>query len=79
MGIIPKVLLATIFTFMAMLECVGVELKIISFNIQNFGKALKLWDDIASRNVSAPALELSQVNDITTIMMLTVIYTVKPR
>ena len=79
MGIIPKVILAAIFTFMAVLECGGVELKIISFNIQNFGKQERLWDDIASRNVSAPTLELSQVNDITTIMMLTVIYTVKPR
>ena len=66
MGIIPKVILAAILIFMAVLECSGVQLKIISFNIQNFGKQEKLWDHIASRNVSAPAMALSQVNDITT-------------
>ena len=73
MGITPKVILAAIFTFMAVLECSGVQLKIISFNIQNFGKPEKLWDDSASRNVSAPAMELSQVNNniITTTMILT--------
>ena len=74
MGIIPKVVIAAIFTYMAVLECSGVQIKIISFNIQNFGKPEKLWDDIALRNVSAPAMELSQVNNITTTMILTLIY-----
>ena len=71
MGITPKVLLVAILIFMAVLECSGVQLKIISFNIENFGKPEKLWDHIASRNVSAPALELSQVNNITTTIILT--------
>ena len=45
MGILPKVVLAAIFTFMAVLECSGEDIKIMSYNIQHFGKREKLVDE----------------------------------
>ena len=64
MGIIPKVVLAAIFTFMAVLECSGVQIKIISFNIENAGKRGKLYSDYGRRRESNLGRELVKVSNI---------------
>ena len=64
MGIIPKVILVAIFTFMAVLECSGKDIKIISYNIQHFGRREKLWDNYRLRDVSDQAKKLVQVSSV---------------
>ena len=64
MGIIPKVVLVAIFTFMVVLECSGEQIKIISFNIENFGRQAKLYNDYRRRMESDLAKGLVEVSNV---------------
>ena len=61
-----KVVLAAIFAFMTVLECSGVQLKIISFNIEHFARRDKLYRRYHPRlpDVSPLAERLVEVSNV---------------